>query len=290
METALTLTRSHDLYFTRWCDLFDLNSWGGEGWMLLDLPGAPCDVTQPQMRTMTQRLRKAQECAAAGGKYGLVQAVLLSLDSQPYSPAQWLRQCVALEACSKVLLPAAHEAQVDLGAARAAYQQLTPAEQRLWRQLQQARIQTKRSCNTTVVGRLEGTQLGIKQLCAVCILIAVLPSIRESGGSVLHPCVSLPQIALPLNAAGLRCRSPLQMISTQQQMTERLSPDNLVANDVEAFPRPPPPPPTVHMLCLQAGRCGDVPATPQPRGQRAGGRDPGRQPACHETMRRLLFG
>jgi hypothetical protein len=107
MQKSLTLTRSHDLYPTRWCDLFDLTSWVGEGWMLLDLPGAPCDVTQPQMRTITQRLRKAEECAAAGGKYGLLQAVLLSMDSQPSSPAQWLRQCVALEACSKVLLPAA---------------------------------------------------------------------------------------------------------------------------------------------------------------------------------------
>jgi len=116
----------------------------GQGWLLLDLPGAPCDVTQPQMRTMTQRLRKAQECAAAGGKYGLLQAVLLSLDSQLRCPAHWLRMQVAMEACSKVLLPEAHEEHVDLGAARAAYQQLTPAEQRLWRQLQAARIQLKR--------------------------------------------------------------------------------------------------------------------------------------------------
>jgi hypothetical protein len=140
--SALTYSRSQDLYPTHWCDVFDINSPVGYGWMLLDLPEAPCDVTK--MRTMTQRLRKAQECAAAGGKYGLVQAVLLSLDSQPIRPAHWLRQSVALEACSKVLLPAAHEAQVDLGAARAAYQQLTPAEQRLWRQLQAARIQLKR--------------------------------------------------------------------------------------------------------------------------------------------------
>jgi hypothetical protein len=99
---------------------------------------------------MSQRLRKAQECAAAGGKYGLLQAVLLSLDSQPDSPAHWLRQSVALDACSKALLPAAHEGQVDLGAARAAYQQLTPAEQRLWRQLQAARIQLKRNSITPV--------------------------------------------------------------------------------------------------------------------------------------------
>jgi hypothetical protein len=103
------------------------------------------------MRTMSQRLRKAQECAAAGGKYGLVQAVLLSLDSQADCPAHWLRVAVALEACSKVLLPAAHEAQVDLGAARAAYQQLTPAEQRLWRQLQAARIQWGREAKNAPV-------------------------------------------------------------------------------------------------------------------------------------------
>jgi hypothetical protein len=142
-----TYTRSHELYLTRWCDLFDLfdvPASTGDGWMLLDLPGAPCDVTQPQMRTMSQRLRKAQECAAAGGKYGLVQAVLLSMDSQPLCPAHWLRVAVALEACSKVLLPAAHKGQLDLGAARAAYQQLTPAEQRLWCQLQSARIQWTR--------------------------------------------------------------------------------------------------------------------------------------------------
>jgi hypothetical protein len=113
--------------------------------MLLDLPGAPCDVTQPGMRTMSQRLRKAQECAAAGGKYGLLQAVLLSLDSQPATPAQWVREAVALEACSRVLLPEAHQAPLDLDAARAAYQQLTPAEQRLWRQLQAARTQLQRN-------------------------------------------------------------------------------------------------------------------------------------------------
>jgi hypothetical protein len=110
-----------------------------------------------QMRTMSQRLRKAQDCAAAGGKYGLVQAVLLSLDSQAECPAHWLRTAVALEACSKVLLPAAHEAQVDLSAARAAYQQLTPAEQRLWRQLQAARIQLKHSWNAEPVGSIRNT-------------------------------------------------------------------------------------------------------------------------------------
>jgi hypothetical protein len=109
--------------------------------MLLDLPGAPCNVTQPGMRTMSQRLRKAQECAAAGGKYGLLQAVLLSLDSQPPGPVQWVREAVALEACSRVLLPEAHQVPLDLDAARAAYQQLTSVEQRLWRHLQAARIQ-----------------------------------------------------------------------------------------------------------------------------------------------------
>jgi hypothetical protein len=163
MQTALTFTRSHELYPTRWCDLFDLTSWAGEGWMLLDLPGAPCDVTQPQMRTMTQRLRKAQECAAAGGKYGLLQAVLLSLDSQPDCPAHWLREAIALEACSKVLLPAAHEAHVNLGAAWAAYQLLTPAEQRLWRQLQQARIQLKRTAHMVTVGVGMREQLQTRQ-------------------------------------------------------------------------------------------------------------------------------
>jgi hypothetical protein len=126
--------------------------------MLLDLPGTPCDVMQT--RTMSQRLRKAQECAAAGGKYGLVQAVLLSLDSQPACPAHWLRTAIALEACSKVLLPAAHEGQVDLGAARAAYQQLTPAEQRLWRQLQAARIQWGRDRNTAPVCACIAQSLG----------------------------------------------------------------------------------------------------------------------------------
>jgi hypothetical protein len=146
-----TYTRSHDLCPTRWCDLFDLTSPVGEGWMLLDLPGAPCDVTQTHLRTMSQRLRKAQDCAAAGGKYGLLQAVLLSMDSQLRCPAQWLRMSVGLEACSKVLLPAAHEAQVDLGAARAAYQQLTPAGQRLWRQLQAARIQLRRGTRSEPV-------------------------------------------------------------------------------------------------------------------------------------------
>jgi hypothetical protein len=109
--------------------------------MLLDLPGAPCNVTQPGMRTMSQRLRKAQECAEAGGKYGLMQAVLLSLDSQPTTPAQWVREAVALEACSRVLLPEAHNLPLDLDAARGAYQRLMPAEQRLWRQLQAARTQ-----------------------------------------------------------------------------------------------------------------------------------------------------
>jgi hypothetical protein len=109
--------------------------------MLLDLPGAQCDVTQLGMRTMSQRLRKARECAAAGGKYGLVQAVLLSLDSQPITPAQWVREAVALEACSRVLLPAAHEVPLELDAARAAYQHLDVREQRLWRQLQAARLQ-----------------------------------------------------------------------------------------------------------------------------------------------------
>jgi hypothetical protein len=130
---------SHDSKQTRWYDLFELNTSDGHGWMLLDLPGAPCDVTQLDMRTMSQRLRKAQECAAAGGKYGMVQAVLLSLDSQPGTYAQWLREAIALEACSRVLLPEAHEVPVNLDAARAAYQRLTPAEQQLWRQLQAAR-------------------------------------------------------------------------------------------------------------------------------------------------------
>jgi hypothetical protein len=84
-----------------------------------------------------------------------MQAVLLSLDSQPVRPAHWLRMQVALEACSKVLLPAAHEGQVDLGAARAAYQQLTAAEQRLWRQLQAARIQLKRGTRSEPVRKQE---------------------------------------------------------------------------------------------------------------------------------------
>jgi hypothetical protein len=153
MSGSTTFPRSQGPIQTGWSDIFDVaSSVAGEQWLLLDLPGAPCDVTQPQMRNMTQRLRKAQECAAAGGKYGLLQAVLLSIDSQPYSPAHWLRTAIALEACSKVLLPAAHEAGVDLGAARAAYQQLTPTEQRLWRQLQAARIQLERGARAAVVG------------------------------------------------------------------------------------------------------------------------------------------
>jgi hypothetical protein len=94
---------------------------------------------------MSQRLRKAEQCAAAGGKYGLLQAVLLSLDSQPATPAQWVRTAIALEACSRVLLPEAHEVPVQLDAARAAYQQLTAAEQQLWRQLQAARLQLLRN-------------------------------------------------------------------------------------------------------------------------------------------------
>jgi hypothetical protein len=139
--SAYTFTRGHSLYRTRWCDPFEVNTSDGHGWMLLDLPGAPCDVTQPGMRTMSQRLRKAEQCAAAGGKYGLLQAVLLSLDSQPITPAQWVREAVALEACSRVLLPEAHEVPLDLAAAQAAYDLLTTAEQRLWKQLQAARTQ-----------------------------------------------------------------------------------------------------------------------------------------------------
>jgi hypothetical protein len=152
--------------------------------MLLDLPGAPCDVTQPQMRTMSQRLRKAQECAAAGGKYGLLQAVLLSLDSQPDCPAHWLKADIALEACSKVLLPAAHEAQVDLGATRAAYQQLTPAEQQLWRQLQQARIQLKHDHSTELVS-------GDIHLLTTCHHAVLCRRVHHGTSFQTTPCASV---------------------------------------------------------------------------------------------------
>jgi hypothetical protein len=93
------------------------------------------------MRTMSQRLRKALECTKSGGKYGLLQAVMLSLDSQPATSDQWVREAIALEACSRVLLPAAHEVPLDLDAARAAFQRLDVREQQLWQQVQAARMQ-----------------------------------------------------------------------------------------------------------------------------------------------------
>jgi hypothetical protein len=72
---------------TLWCDIFDTLARENvpNGWLQLQLPGST-QVDVLQLQTMSQRLHKAQELAAASSadsKYSLVQAVLLSLDSQP---------------------------------------------------------------------------------------------------------------------------------------------------------------------------------------------------------------
>jgi hypothetical protein len=105
---------------------------------------------------MAERLRKAKQLAESGSKYGLLQAVLLSIDSQPTSAKLWLQQQVALEACSLLLLPECGAVRVDLGALRTAFSRLSPAEQQLWCQLQDARIHHARDANHQCVSLAAG--------------------------------------------------------------------------------------------------------------------------------------
>jgi hypothetical protein len=128
---------------TLWCDVFDTpaRQHGTQGWLQLLLPGSPA-VDAFQLPTMTQRLRKAQELAAANhsSKHDLVLAVLLSLDSQPMIDHHAILGGIALEACCRVLLPEAEQVELDLSAAKAAFQRLSQQEQQLWRQLQEMRL------------------------------------------------------------------------------------------------------------------------------------------------------
>jgi hypothetical protein len=137
-------------HLTLWCDVFDTlgREHAPRGWLQLQLPGST-EVDVQQLQTMSQRLQKARELAAAADwpkrKYHLVQAVLLSLDSQPMDDENAVLTGIALEACCRVLLPEAEEVLLDMPAAQAAYERLSPEEQQLWRQLQEVRIEQFRT-------------------------------------------------------------------------------------------------------------------------------------------------
>jgi hypothetical protein len=106
-----------------------------------------------QLRTMQARLARAAQLAAGGGKWGLLQAVLLSWDSAPACAQSWVRQQIALEACGLLILPAA-AGGLD-GDLKGAWEALPGKEQQLWCQVQQARLIHSRSDPRPVSADLE---------------------------------------------------------------------------------------------------------------------------------------
>jgi hypothetical protein len=204
-----------------WSDAFDIDAVECDAWLLRNgSVGAPAGDLQPvaPLRSMTDRLRKAKQLAESGSKYGLLQAVLLSMDCEPLSAKHWLQQQVALEACSLLLLPECGALQVDLGALRAAYSRLPPAEQQLWCQLQDARIHHARNGSHPCVS------MPAMQCCLVLGPLAVQVSVvspvtNKQRVAVLQHCCNLhgcavvchrPCICLGPTAKLLCCAHPQQ--------------------------------------------------------------------------------
>jgi hypothetical protein len=125
-----------------WSDVFDVYAVPCDAWWLRGACAEDgselCVGDVDQLRTMSGRLARAAQLAGSGGKWGLLQAVLLSWDSAPASAQSWVRQQIALEACCLLILPAA--AGGLEGDVQAAWEALPGKEQQLWCQLQQARL------------------------------------------------------------------------------------------------------------------------------------------------------
>jgi hypothetical protein len=125
-----------------WSDVFDVHAAPCDAWWLraacADDGSGLCVGDVDQLRTMQARLARAAQLAAGGGKWGLLQAVLLSWDSVPACAQSWVRQQIALEACGLLILPAA--AGGLEGDLKGAWEALPGKDQQLWCQVQQARL------------------------------------------------------------------------------------------------------------------------------------------------------
>jgi hypothetical protein len=141
-QAPVVLVQNYASSIVAWSDVFDVHAAPCDAWWLraacADDGSGLCVGDVDQLRTMQARLARAAQLAVGGGKWGLLQAVLLSWDSVPASAESWVRQQIALEACGLLILPAAGQGlDTDL---KGAWEALPGKEQQLWCQLQQARI------------------------------------------------------------------------------------------------------------------------------------------------------